>query len=229
MLLSVPAQVGRTSPRVRGMGRRPHTIADGRSCFSTWHRDRAVHVFARRRCHISHMFRNPVFLRSFSHVHCSVTRGTADDHSEVKEGFMTASPLAQTPNDMFKRAHRRSGSGNRRKSSTPNCPGSKNGLENDRIREFRASRRPTGTRLRADQQIRRRLSGTPLLRRLRAGGQKSKPSPANAPKAYSAPNTPTYSRTPAHRPMQPSTRRSSNPATRSSASPSTTAATSPMA
>lgn len=140
---------------------------------------------------------------------------------------MTASPLAQTPNDMF------------------NAPIAEADPEIAEILDAELSRQQNGLEMIASENFVPRAvlqaQGSVLTNKYAEGypdaattaaasrWTKSKPSPANAPKAYSAPNTPTYSRTPAHRPTQPSTRRSSNPATRSSASPSTTAATSPMA
>ena len=140
---------------------------------------------------------------------------------------MTASPLAQTPNDMF------------------NAPIAEADPEIAEILDAELSRQQNGLEMIASENFVPRAvlqaQGSVLTNKYAEAIRdaattaaasrwtKSKPSPANAPKAYSAPNTPTYSRTPAHRPTQPSTRRSSNPATRSSASPSTTAATSPMA
>lgn len=140
---------------------------------------------------------------------------------------MTASPLAQTPNDMF------------------NAPIAEADPGIAEILDAELSRQQNGLEMIASENFVPRAvlqaQGSVLTNKYAEGYpgrryyggceqvDKTKPSPANAPKAYSAPNTPTYSRTPAHRPTQPSTRRSSNPATRSSASPSTTAATSPMA
>lgn len=140
---------------------------------------------------------------------------------------MTASPLAQTPNDMF------------------NAPIAEADPEIAEILDAELSRQQNGLEMIASENFVPRAvlqaQGSVLTNKYAEGYpgrryyggceqvDKIETIARNAPKAYSAPNTPTYSRTPAHRPTQPSTRRSSNPATRSSASPSTTAATSPMA
>ena len=71
---------------------------------------------------------------------------------------MTASPLAQTPNDMFN-APIAEADPEIAEILDAELSRQQNGLEMIASGEFRASRRPTGTRLRADQQIRRRLSG----------------------------------------------------------------------
>lgn len=140
---------------------------------------------------------------------------------------MTASPLAQTPNDKF------------------NAPIAEADPEIAEILDAELSRQQNGLEMIASENFVPRAvlqaQGSVLTNKYAEGYpgrryyggceqvDKIETIARERAKAYSAPNTPTYSRTPAHRPTQPSTRRSSNPATRSSASPSTTAATSPMA
>lgn len=140
---------------------------------------------------------------------------------------MTASPLAQTPNDMF------------------NAPIAEADPEIAEILDAELSRQQNGLEMIASENFVPRAvlqaQGSVLTNKYAEGYpgrryyggceqvDKIETIARERAKSLFAPNTPTYSRTPAHRPTQPSTRRSSNPATRSSASPSTTAATSPMA
>lgn len=140
---------------------------------------------------------------------------------------MTASPLAQTPNDMF------------------NAPIAEADPEIAEILDAELSRQQNGLEMIASENFVPRAvlqaQGSVLTNKYAEGYpgrryyggceqvDKIETIARERAKSLFGAESPTYSRTPAHRPTQPSTRRSSNPATRSSASPSPTAATSPMA
>lgn len=140
---------------------------------------------------------------------------------------MTASPLAQTPNDMF------------------NAPIAEADPEIAEILDAELSRQQNGLEMIASENFVPRAvlqaQGSVLTNKYAEGYpgrryyggceqvDKIETIARERAKSLFGAEYAKYSRTPAHRPTQPSTRRSSNPATRSSASPSTTAATSPMA
>lgn len=140
---------------------------------------------------------------------------------------MTASPLAQTPNDMF------------------NAPIAEADPEIAEILDAELSRQQNGLEMIASENFvpravlqaqgsvltnkyaegypgRRYYGGCEQVDKIETIARERAKSLFGAEYSHVQPHS-------AHRPTQPSTRRSSNPATRSSASPSTTAATSPMA
>lgn len=140
---------------------------------------------------------------------------------------MTASPLAQTPNDMF------------------NAPIAEADPEIAEILDAELSRQQNGLEMIASENFVPRAvlqaQGSVLTNKYAEGYpgrryyggceqvDKIETIARERAKSLFGAEYANVSRTPAHRPTQPSTRRSSNPATRSSASPSPTAATSPMA
>ena len=77
----------------------------------------------------------------------------------------------------------------------------------DRLRELREPARARGAGLRAHQQVRRRLSGQALLRRLRIRRRRRAAGDRPREEAVRRRRSPTCSRTPARRPMPPRTSR----------------------
>ena len=140
---------------------------------------------------------------------------------------MTASPLAQTPNDMF------------------NAPIAEADPEIAEVLNAELSRQQNGLEMIASENFVPRAvlqaQGSVLTNKYAEAIRdaatmvaasrltRSKPLPVSVPRACLAPNTSTCSLTPAHRPMQPSTRRSSSRATPCSVLPSTMADISPTA
>ena len=141
---------------------------------------------------------------------------------------MTASPLAQTPNDMFN-APIAEADPEIAEVLNAELSRQQNGLEMIASENFvpRAVLQAQGSVL--TNKYAGRLSGDAATMVAASRLTRSKPLPVSVPRACLVPNTSTCSLTPAHRPMQPSTRRSSSRATPCSVLPSTMADISPTA
>lgn len=147
---------------------------------------------------------------------------------------MTASPLAQTPNDMFN-APIAEADPEIAEVLNAELSRQQNGLEMIASENFvpRAVLQAQGSVLQAQGSVLTNKYAEGYPGRRYYGGceqvTRSKPLPVSVPRACLVPNTSTCSLTPAHRPMQPSTRRSSSRATPCSVLPSTMADISPTA